>query len=110
MATKLVSPTNFDNRINKKKDDVLKVVDYFASWCGPCQEIAPDYQALAKENNDIQFFKVDVDQLEDVSARHEVSALPTFVFYLNGDEVGRVVGADLEELRDTVEELKKVSL
>ncbi|OPL20848.1 thioredoxin-like 1-like protein, partial [Mytilus galloprovincialis] len=64
----------------------LIVVDFFATWCGPCVQIAPVYQKLSDEYSDCIFLKVDVDEVEDVAAESGISAMPTFQCYKNGNK------------------------
>lgn len=60
------------------------VVDFTASWCGPCAGIAPYFKQLAQGNQEIKFLKVDVDELGELSLAANVRTLPTFVVYKNG--------------------------
>merc|ERR1712054_569248 len=63
----------------------LTVVDFTASWCGPCQRIAPAFAKLAEEYGETAvFIKVDVDEAEDIAAACGISAMPTFQFYKSG--------------------------
>nr|GMD93772.1 thioredoxin H-type 1 [Ipomoea batatas] len=76
----------------------LTVVDFTASWCGPCRFIAPILADMAKKTPHVIFLKVDVDELKSVAEDYKVEAMPTFVFLKEGNEVDRVVGAKKEEL------------
>lgn len=60
------------------------IVDFSATWCGPCVGIAPYFETLAQQNQGIQFLKVDVDEFPDISQEANVRAMPTFVVYQNG--------------------------
>ncbi|CBI19768.3 unnamed protein product, partial [Vitis vinifera] len=77
---------------------VLVVVDFTASWCGPCRVISPFLAELAKKMPNVIFLKVDVDELETVAKEWEVEAMPTFLFLKEGNVVDKVVGAKREEL------------
>jgi thioredoxin 1 len=71
----------------------LVVIDFTASWCGPCKAIAPLYKELAEEfGDDVVFLKVDVDENPDTAAKYSVSAMPTFVFISGGSVVDRLMG------------------
>uniref|UniRef100_A0A1B6MHR9 Thioredoxin domain-containing protein n=1 Tax=Graphocephala atropunctata TaxID=36148 RepID=A0A1B6MHR9_9HEMI len=80
----------------------LVVVDFFATWCGPCRMIAPDVEQMAAQMANVVFLKVDVDQCGEVAAQYSVRAMPTFVFIKNGRKVDSFSGADLGKLRDFV--------
>jgi thioredoxin 2 len=69
------------------------VVDFWAAWCGPCRSIAPVIESLASERSDVTFGKLNVDENQRTSAQFNVSSIPTLVFFRNGKEAGRVVGA-----------------
>jgi thioredoxin len=69
------------------------VVDFWAAWCGPCRIIAPVIESLAAERSDVTFAKLNVDENRRTSAQFNVSGIPTLVFFRNGKEAGRVVGA-----------------
>ncbi|MDQ3282805.1 MAG: thioredoxin [Acidobacteriota bacterium] len=78
-------------------DDIIRngsfVVDFWAAWCGPCRMIAPVIDALARERSDVQFAKLNVDENPRTSSRFGVQGIPLLIFFRNGVEAGRVVGA-----------------
>ncbi|KAF5902774.1 thioredoxin, partial [Clarias magur] len=69
----------------KSAGNKLVVVDFTATWCGPCQMIGPIFKALSEqsENKDVVFLKVDVDDAAEVAAHCEIQCMPTFHFYKN---------------------------
>lgn len=74
--------------------DKLLVVDFWASWCGPCMVMAPIFEQLAKKyEGKVIMAKVNVDENLEVPQRLGIYGIPTFVFFKNGKEVARVVGA-----------------
>lgn len=87
----LVSPGQFDAELANAPGPV--VVDFFATWCGPCKRLSPMLDAVAGAwTNQVKFLKVDVDQSGPVAERFGVQGVPTLVFFRNGKEVDRLVG------------------
>jgi len=82
----------------------LVVIDFTASWCGPCRAIAPLYEALSEEIDNVVFVKIDVDENPETAAKFSVSAMPTFVFVKGGEVVDRLMGANPNRLRELIEE------
>merc|ERR1712083_1285165 len=62
------------------------VVDFHATWCGPCKMIAPHLEEMDKTMDDVVFLKVDVDECEDIAEEYKVTAMPTFVFLKNKEK------------------------
>ncbi|KDP38568.1 hypothetical protein JCGZ_04493 [Jatropha curcas] len=85
-----------------KESKTLIVVDFTATWCGPCRFITPILQDLAKKMPHVTFLKVDVDELRTVAEDWAVEAMPTFMFLKEGKIVDKVVGAKKEELQMTI--------
>ncbi|TKY57670.1 Thioredoxin H-type [Spatholobus suberectus] len=85
-----------------KESNKLIVVDFTASWCGPCRFIAPVLAEIARNTPEAIFLKVDVDELRTVAEECSIEAMPTFLFFKEGKLVDKVVGAKREELQLTV--------
>ena len=69
------------------------VVDFWAAWCGPCRTVGPVIDALAAERSDVRFGKLNVDENPRTAAGFGVQGIPLLVFFRDGREAGRVVGA-----------------
>jgi thioredoxin 1 len=83
----------------------LVVVDFFAVWCGPCKMIAPLLEKFNNDYSNVDFFKVDVDQLPSVAQENDVSSMPTLLFFKNSQLVGKVVGANPGAIKQTIDKL-----
>ncbi|KAF3760911.1 thioredoxin I [Cryphonectria parasitica EP155] len=89
------------------------VADFYADWCGPCKQIAPLYEQFAKASSVpgyLAFAKVNVDHNRQTAAQYGVSAMPTFMFFKNGKQVGvngqpLIRGADVRSLKAAVDKL-----
>ena len=81
----------------------LVLVDFTASWCGPCRQIAPHFAKLASLYPDVHFAKVDVDEVQEVAAAENVRSMPTFKVYRYGLKVEEFSGADPGKLKALVD-------
>ncbi|CDH53159.1 predicted protein [Lichtheimia corymbifera JMRC:FSU:9682] len=107
MEVKFEQPKNLEE-FNKLIAENKKVaIDFHATWCGPCKLIAPKFKTFAAENSDVTYAKIDVDDVADVAAEVGVRAMPTFVFYLDGQKFDEVVGANAAKLKEAIEKLAK---
>ncbi|XP_030635366.1 thioredoxin b [Chanos chanos] len=86
--------------------DKLVVVDFTATWCGPCQAIGPIFKALSDsaEFKNVVFLKVDVDDAQDVASACDIKCMPTFHFYKNSKKVEEFSGANREKLEQKIKE------
>ncbi|AYU79404.1 Thioredoxin/Thioredoxin-like [Leishmania donovani] len=82
----------------------LTVVDFFATWCGPCKVIAPLLENLASRKQHVNFAKVDVDRTPDVIRDYPVRAMPTFYFFRDGNVVATFEGADINSVTQLVQQ------
>jgi len=81
----------------------LVVVDFTASWCGPCKYIAPVYAELSAKYTNVVFLKIDVDELKSTAMALQIRAMPTFQFYLKGKKVDEFSGASPDQLKSMIE-------
>lgn len=83
----------------------LVIVDFSATWCGPCRRIAPFYEELSNKYDRAVFLKVDVDKCQETAASQGVSAMPTFIFYRNKVKVAKIQGADIGAVETKLKQL-----
>lgn len=79
----------------------MVVLDFYASWCGPCKTIAPKFKEFSEKYTNVVFVKVNAELDEEINTEYGVSALPTFIFIKNSRKVDLLQGAvvaDLEKL------------
>lgn len=87
----VITDKNFETEIGVLKGSAL--VDFWASWCGPCQMLGPVIEQIADEVDGTALVgKVNVDENQELASRFGVMSIPTVIAFKNGVEVGRVVG------------------
>ena len=68
------------------------LVDFFASWCGPCRMIAPILEEISEERVDVKIVKVDVDELPELARRYGIMSIPTLLLFKDGNLVSKTMG------------------
>jgi thioredoxin 1 len=87
-----VSDASFEGDILKSAVPVL--VDFWAPWCGPCRSVAPIVEDLATQYaGKIKVEKINVDESTDVAMRYQITSIPTFILFKNGEVADRALGA-----------------
>ena len=81
-----------DNFAEIKAGDKPVLLDFFATWCGPCSKMSPIVDEIAEENSDIVVGKIDVDEEEDLAAEFGIMSIPTLVVLKNGEIANKAVG------------------
>ncbi|KAK4480657.1 hypothetical protein RD792_013735 [Penstemon davidsonii] len=84
------------------KDSKIVAVNFSASWCNPCRQIAPAYREIADKYSSILFLTVDVDELAEFSTSWDIKATPTFFFLKDGRQFDKFVGANKAELHKKI--------
>ena len=101
MSEVKVTNENFEKEVINSNEKVI--VDFFATWCGPCQMLAPILSEIAEEYKDkVKVCKINIDEEQDLAEKFEVISIPTLVIFENGQPVKKSVGyiskSELEKL------------
>ena len=98
-----LSKDNFDKEVAQSKIPVL--VDFWAPWCGPCRMVGPILEKISSEySQKLKFSKMNVDDNQEIAAKHDVRGIPCMIIFSGGKEVDRIIGAYPEpELRKKID-------
>ncbi len=99
MSVITLNKNNFEGEVTKSDKTVL--IDFWASWCGPCRMMSPVIDEIAEEMGDsIKVGKINIDEERDLAIQYDVMSIPTFIVFKNGKEINRSVGVqDKEEIK-----------
>ncbi len=90
MSVKTITKENFETEVLKSQKTVL--LDFWATWCGPCQMLSPIVDAFAEENPDISVCKVNVDEQPELAMSFSIESIPTLVVMKDGKAVDKSLG------------------
>lgn len=106
MATIELTEENFEETIT---GNAMVLVDFWASWCGPCQQFAPTYEAASERHEDIVFGSINTEEQHGLAAAAEITSIPTLMVFKEGNLVfsqpGALPPAGLEQLVQAVRDL-----
>jgi thioredoxin 1 len=90
-AVPIVNDTNFEAEVLKSPLPVM--VDFYATWCGPCKQLTPIVEALAKDySGKLKVVKLDIDEAPAVASTHGIMAVPTIILFKGGSEKSKITG------------------
>ena len=110
MALTHLTSETFDQAVNAGDD--LVVVDFFATWCGPCKMVSPLVDEIALENvaelhPEVHFYKVDIDEDMDLATRFKVMSVPTLLYFRRGVVANKTIGViSASEMEQAIAEAK----
>jgi thioredoxin 1 len=104
MTIEHLSKDDFDSFIGKG----ITIVDFWASWCGPCQMLGPVFEELGNEYKSARFAKVNTEEEMELSAKFQIRSIPCMIAFRDGKEIGRILGSmPKEALKKNIDSLIK---
>lgn len=91
MAVEHINENQFKSVVLESEKPVL--VDFFATWCGPCRQMSLILEQVSEERSDVKIVKVDVDENQNLAAEYGVMSIPTLIYFKGGKAVSQAVGA-----------------
>lgn len=91
MSVTTLTEKNFEQEVLKSDKPVL--IDFWASWCGPCRMLSPLVDELAEEHSEFKFCKVNVDEEENLAKNFGIMSIPTLIVFKNGEQKAKNIGA-----------------
>lgn len=107
MELKEVNAENFEDSVTKTDNVVL--IDFYASWCGPCRMLSPIIEELNEEIGDsVDMYKVNIDDNLEIAKQQNVLSVPTLILFKNGEEVSRLVGLrQKSQIKEAISKVQK---
>ncbi|MBV8965958.1 MAG: thioredoxin [Mycobacteriaceae bacterium] len=106
MATRNITTAEFNDTVNENE---IVLVDFWASWCGPCKQFAPTFEASSEKHPGVVYAKVDTEAEQELATRAQIRAIPTLMAFKKGtlvfNQAGALPPAALEDLVQQVEAL-----
>lgn len=86
---KELNKENFETTINQDK---LVLVDFFATWCGPCKMLKPILEKVAEEEKDVEFCSIDIDEQMEIAKKYRIFSVPSLLLFKKGEKIDMSVG------------------
>ncbi|THD21643.1 Thiol reductase thioredoxin [Fasciola hepatica] len=90
----------------KESHKRLVVLDFFAEWCGPCKKAIPEFHKIGEDYPEVLCCKVNVDEVENAGEEYNITGMPTFIAFRNGQRIDEVVGGHTELVRKMIDKHK----
>ena len=74
------------------KENNNVIIDFYATWCGPCKMLAPIFEQVSQEKENVTFVKVDVDELRDLAMEYRIASVPTVILFKDGEFIAQTMG------------------
>ncbi len=106
MSLIIESLEQFEELVQDANSSNHFIVDFHAPWCGPCRTFSPEFELLSMEYRNVQFLKVDIDQVPELAVKYDVEKLPTFLFFERNNlepKFDTILGANRMKIRDTLD-------
>ncbi len=102
---KHLTQNEFESEVLQSEKPVI--IDFFATWCGPCKMLGPVLEEVAEENDDVKIVKVDIDENMELAQQFGIMSVPTLVIFKNAQEIGRKIGfKPKEQVLEIIENIK----
>ncbi len=102
---KHIEKEEFQKEVLETKN--ITLVDFYATWCGPCKMLGPVLEEIAEEHTEFDIVKIDIDKASDLSIEYEIEFVPTMIVFKSGKEVKRIQGlVDKDTILETINNIK----
>lgn len=95
MSVMKITSENFEQEV--VRSDKVVLLDFFATWCGPCRMVGPIIEQIAEEKPDLRVGKIDVDQEGDLASQFQIFSIPTLIVMKDGKVINKTTGASSKE-------------